>query len=228
LNPQRLNEQQVFNYFMMTWATGTVGKFIVLLLLASGAHGLPKPVIKAKPLGRALQLRGGDVGPFQGKTLAKVFCAFASTDAFCGALIPRTSMRWFGIYIPKDSLSHKYLHGIGASAATIAVATLLAVTGKTSVAQAIGYGFAARMLSMTLMILTNDESKVGMTLPMFGVMWVFLAGIVYSLFAGLGEALTLAKLASVALAIHGLYLYSAPDMILRRTNIAVGPGKHLQ
>jgi hypothetical protein len=215
----------------MTWATVTVRKVFVLVLLllaACAASGLPRPIITAKQQQRVLQLRGGDLGPIQGKTLAKVFSACASCDAFCGALFPQTSMRWFGIYIPKDSLSHKYLHGIGASAATIAVANFLAVTGRSSVSQAIGYGYAARLLSMTVMILTNDERKVGMTLPMFGIMWVFVGGIVYSLFAGLKEALTLSKVASVVLAIHGLYLYSAPDMILRRTKVAVGPGKHIQ
>jgi hypothetical protein len=111
-------------------------------------HGLPKPVIMARQQKAVLQLRGGDVGPIQSNTLAKVFCTFASTDAICGALIPRTSMGM-------DLL---------------------------------------RMLSMTLMIVPNDQRKVGTTLPMFGIMWVFMAGIVYSLFAGLREALTWPRL----------------------------------
>ncbi|CAB9514429.1 expressed unknown protein [Seminavis robusta] len=199
---------------------------LALLRIVSSARGLPKPSRKISSVHAKrtiVNLRGGDLGPVKGKTLATAFSVLAGGDAICGTLMPQTSMSWFGIYIPKDSLSHKYLHGIGASAATIAAANLLALSGKTSVERAIGYGVAARILSMTLMMLANDERVVGMTLKAFGVAWAVLVLIVYSLFSGSGDALALTKVASIVLGIHGLYLYLKPDTILKRTSISVGP-----
>ena len=170
-------------------------------------------------------LRGGDLGSIDGKTLAKTFSVLAGCDAICGTLVPRTSMKWFGIPIARGSLSNKYLHGIGSSAATVAVSLFLAASGRTSVEQAIAYGFAARLISMTLMILTDGEKKVGMTFSMFGVLWLVLTGTVYSLLTGMGDALTLSKVVSMVLLIHGLFLYLKPSVFLRKTAIAVGPGK---
>lgn len=172
-----------------------------------------------------IAIRGGDLGPIDGKTLAKTFSLLSGCDAICGTLVPRTSMRWFGIPIAKGSLSNKYLHGIGSSAATIATSLFLAATEGASLELAIGYGFAARLLAMTLMILTDGERKVGMTLSMFGVMWLVLTGTVYSLLTRTGDPLTLAKVVSLVLFIHGLFLYLKPSVFLRKTAIAVGPGK---
>ena len=176
---------------------------------------------------RIVSLRGGDLGSIDGKTLAKTFSVLAGSDAICGSLVPITSMKWFGIPIAKGSLSNKYLHGIGASAATIAVATFLAVTGSMPVEKAIAYGFAARLVSMTLMILTDAEKKVGMHFSMFGILWLVLSATVYSLFTGTGDPLALSKVVSVVLGIHGLFLYLKPSVFLRKTAIAVGPGKKI-
>lgn len=134
-------------------------------------------------------------------------------------------MKWFGIPIARGSLSNKYLYGIGSSAATVAVSLFLTASGHTSVEQAIAYGFAARLISMTLMILTDGEKKVGMTFSMFGVLWLVLTGTVYSILTGMGDALTLSKVVSMVLLIHGLFLYLKPSVFLRKTAIAVGPGK---
>lgn len=171
---------------------------------------------------KTLQLRGGDLGPLDGKTIATTFSALAGSDAICGAIIPRTSMSWFGMQIPKGSLSEKYLHGIGASAATVAVSIYFAVNGSP-VNEAIAYGLVARLVSMTLMILTDDVLKVGMGFPLFGGLWLTFAATAYSLLQGLGDALALTKVVSVFLAVHGLFLHLYPGVIIRTTRKAAGP-----
>jgi len=134
-------------------------------------------------------------------------------------------MSWFGIPIAQGSLSHKYLHGIGASAATIAVSTFLAATGRTVAGQAIAFGLLARLVSMTLMILTDQEKSVGMRFSMFGVMWLVLLVNVYCLLTGTGNPLVLTKVISLVLGIHGMFLYLKPNVFLRKSAIAIGPGK---
>lgn len=169
--------------------------------------------------------RGGDLGPISSDALTKLFCLLVSSDAIAGAIIPRTSMRWFNMDIPKGSLSHKYLHGIGASAATLAVSIFLVTQRpECSLEHALGYGFTARLLSMTLMLLTDEEKKLGMTIPMFGSMWLILAGTVYALFHGSFEALPWAKVVSLVLMFHGLFLFLKPEVFLRKTAISIGPG----
>jgi len=209
---------------------------VACLLLMGNTAAIPSPRRKLTlrhPRGttstiteenKLLKLRGGDLGSIDGKSLAKVFSVLASSDAIAGALIPRTSMKYFGIYIAPGSLSNKYIHGIGASAATIAVASYLAVNGSP-LEQALGYGFAARLVSMTLMILTDNELKVGMNFPIFGTMWMVLATTVYALFTNSWEPLTLTKIVSLVLGMHGLFLYMKPEVFLRKTAISIGPGK---
>ena len=216
---------------MMTWMGKRLTCFSVAIVglaflgTVAAIQAPQKTTVRVDMDTKIISLRGGDLGSLDGKTLAKTFSVLAGCDAICGTLVPRTSMRWFGIPIAKGSLSNKYLHGIGSSAATIAVSIFLAASGRTSVEQAIAYGFAARLISMTLMILTDGEKRVGMKFSMFGVLWLVLTGTVYCLFTKTGDPLTLSKVVSMVLLIHGLFLYLKPSVFLRKTVIAVGPGR---
>lgn len=198
-------------------------KSVCLILLWSTA-----PTVAAlKPLRddqkTLLRLRGGDLGPIQGKSLAKTFSSLAACNAVAGALIPRTFMQWFGIYVAKDSLSLKYLHGIGASASTVAISLSLALAGSCSVERAIAFGLVARLVSMTVMIVSNEEKKVGMKFSMFGPMWLALVATIYCLLQEVENAVPMAEVLSLVLGGHGLFLYSYPGVALRKTPIAVGP-----
>lgn len=173
-------------------------------------------------LKRALSVsRGGDLGSLSGKTLAQTLAALAGCDAVAGALAPITSMAWFGVDIESKSLSEHYLHGLAASAATTAVSTYLATSGKTSVEEAIGYGFIARLLSMATMFATNKYHELGMNNAMFGGMFLVLAVTTYCLFTGTGDALGLTKLVSLLLAFHGEFLYLNPEAFMKRSPAAV-------
>lgn len=74
---------------------------LLMLLLPLWVHAVPKPAraevdyknANFHPSMKVLNLRGGDLGPIKGKTLATTFSVLAGSDAICGALIPRTSMR---------------------------------------------------------------------------------------------------------------------------------------
>ena len=66
--------------------------------------------------------------------------AESAGDAVCGALAPRTPMKWFGVDIERNTLSAHYLHGVGASAAATAVSTYMAVTGKASIERTLPTG----------------------------------------------------------------------------------------
>lgn len=158
----------------------------------------------------ALALRGGDLGPVSGQALAQTLGGLASLDAVSGAFFPRSSMKYFGVDIEKGSQSEICLHGIGASAATVAVSTYLANSGL-AVHEAIGYGLVARLLSVALMMLTKDHQHVGMTLGIVGVMWVVLATTTVLLFQDHEYAFDLTKLVSLILAVHGGILYLAPE-----------------
>ena len=150
-------------------------KFITSLLFPlvlfhgtqASLHVIPRRA-KLRTNSPLLNLRGGDLGPLSGKTLAHTLAALASCDAIAGALAPITSMAWCGVDIESGSLSEHYLHGVAASAATTAVSTYLATSGKTSIEQAIGYGFIARLVSMTTMFLNDKYHELGMNKAMFG------------------------------------------------------------
>lgn len=167
--------------------------------------------------------RGGDLGSLSGKTLAQTLAALASCDAIAGALAPVTSMAWFGVDIESGSLSEHYLHGLAASAATTAVSTYLSTSGKTSVEEAIGYGFIARLMSMATMFATNKYHELGMNNGMFGGMFAIVAAATYCLFSGKGDAMALTKLVSLLLFIHGEFLYLNPEAFLKKSPAALDP-----
>jgi hypothetical protein len=200
----------------------------ILCLFVSGSNAIQSPRRKVLTTGttnKILELRGGDLGPICGTTVAKTFSGLAVLHAVAGTL-SRKSMQWFGIYIPKGSLSDKYLHGVGASAASIAVASYLAVTGIAGpVEKAVAYGLLTRLLYMTSMIFTDDEKKVGMKFSMFTTMWLVLGATVYALLQGMKDSLALAKVVSLVIGVHGLFLHTYPGVVLRKTCISVGPGE---
>lgn len=179
-----------------------------------------KPRRNSPLLKRTLEVRGGDLGPLSGKTLAQTFSALASCDAIAGALAPITSMAWFGVDIESGSLSEHYLHGVAASAATTAVSTYLATSGKTSIEQAIGYGFIARLVSMTTMFLNDKYHELGMNTAMFAGMYAVLAATTYCLFTGTGDAMGLTKLVSLLLLFHGEFLYLNPEAFMKKSPAA--------
>lgn len=175
-----------------------------------------------KTMHHALSVRGGDLGQVKSKTLAKVLSGLFTCDAVGGTLAPISCMKWFGVNIAKGSLSEHYLHGIGASAATMAVSTYLAISGTSSIEKAIGYGFVARLVSMTVMIITNKYHELGMNNAMFGTMWAMLAVTTYGLFSGNWEPMALTQLVSLLLGFHGAFLFLKPEKFMKR---ATGKGE---
>ena len=173
----------------------------------------------------ALSVRGGDLGQVKSKTLAKILSGLCACDAVGGSLAPISCMKLFGVNIAKGSLSEHFLHGIGASAATTAVSTYLAISGTSSIEKAIGYGLAARLVSMTIMIITNRYHELGMNNAMFGTMWAVLAITTYSLFSGNGEPLALTQLVSLLLGFHGAFLFLKPEKFMKRAILKGDGGK---
>lgn len=198
------------------------------MLFHSSEAALPVSPTKTKTRSpafkRVLQVnRGGDLGPIRSKTLAQTLAALASCDAIAGALAPITSMAWAGVDIESGSLSEHYLHGLAASAATTAVSTYLATSGKTSIEQAIGYGFIARLVSMASMVLNNKYHELGMNNAIFLGMMTVLAGTTYCLFSGKADAMALTKLVSMLLFFHGVFLYLNPEAFMKKSSAAVDP-----
>jgi hypothetical protein len=195
------------------------------LLLHRSEAAPPASLIKTKSRSpafkRVLQVkRGGDLGTLRSKTLAQTLAALASCDAITGALAPITSMAWAGVDIENGSLSEHYLHGVAASAATTAVSTYLATSGKTSIEQAIGYGFIARLVSMALMVLNNKYHELGMNNAMFGGMMAVLSATTYCLFSGKCDGMALTTLVSMLLFFHGAFLYLKPEVFMKKAPAA--------
>jgi len=163
-------------------------------------------------------MRGGDLGDVSGEDLAKTFSVLASGDALAGTLFPQASMKWFGVNIAEGSLAEAMMNSVGASAATVALSTYLAVTGKTSIEEAVGYGLGARLLSLTRLLLTERYVQLGMTKAMVGSMWVLLAVTVYALFQGMDEAKPLAQVASLMIAFHGLGLVTKAEAVVAKAS----------
>ena len=96
-----------------------------------------RPISFAKS--SALDLpRGGDLGPISSDTLAKTFGILAIGDAVGGTIKPIDVWGKFGVNIEPGSKGEHFLgHGMAASAASLAVTSLLALTGTTSTEEAI-------------------------------------------------------------------------------------------
>lgn len=203
-----------------------ISLFVTCMLFYSSEAAISpgKAKLQSPAFKRALAVsRGGDLGSLSSKTLAQTLAALASCDALAGALAPVTSMAWFGVDIESGSLSEHYLHGLAASAATTAVSTFLATSGKTSIEEAIGYGFIARLMSMALMFLNNKYHELGMNNAMFGGMFAVLTGTTYFLFSGKGDGMVLTKLVSMLLFFHGAFLYLNPEVFIKRSPAAADP-----
>ena len=194
--------------------------FLAFLLFDSARAAVPfvqGQKRHVKTMRSALSIRGGDLGQIKSKTLAQILSGLAAGDAACCILAPVSSMKWFGVDVERGSLSEHYLHGIGASAATAAISTYLATSGTTPVEEAIGFGFVARLVSMTIMIITNNYHELGMNNAMFGAMWAILAATTYALFSGKWEPMALTQLVSLLLGFHGAFLYLKPEKFIKRT-----------
>lgn len=190
---------------------------LLLLLSFSYALGHIHPSLTSKKQALAIP-RGGDLGPIPAKSLAQTFSALSCCDAVLGSLAPRTSMKWFNVDIEPNSLPEHYLHGIGASSATVAVSTYLATNSNVSLEHAIGYGFIARLIMMTLMLATNKFSELGMNKVMFGSMWTVMLATTIALFQNISDAMVLTKVVSLLLVFHGLFLYLKPEAFLKRAD----------
>jgi hypothetical protein len=175
---------------------------------------------KAKSLNkRCLDIRGGDLGPISGKALAQSLCILGAGDAVCGALAPRTSLKWMGIELSESNrLAYHYVHGIGASAAALSISLYLSVSDITTLAQAIGYGFLLRLLSMAVLLLTNQSKYLGMNDTIFMAVWLALAVTTFTLFTGKWEPMIWVKVVSLLLGVHGFFLYGNPTSFVQKAS----------
>lgn len=170
----------------------------------------------------ALKLRGGDLGRISGDDLAKSFSVLASCDAIGGLLCPRASMKMVGVDIASGSISETCLTALGASAATISISGFLAVTGKTSVNEAVGYGLGARLAVATYLIATGKHTDLGVPKPMVGTMWALLTYTVWALFQGRDEGVPLAQVVSLMIASIGYCMWSKPECVVEKAKKAGG------
>jgi hypothetical protein len=161
-----------------------------------------------------LKLRGGDLGPIGGAALAKTFGVLAIGDAVAGSIRPAEVWEEFGVSVEPGSKGEHYLgHGLAASAATLSVTSLLALSGKTSVDEAIGYGLLARCAFLTEMLLTNKYKELGASTTPHVLMYAILLGTAYGLLSGDWDSSGAAKAVSIVLAGHGALLYLNPRIL---------------
>ena len=159
----------------------------------------------------ALKLRGGDLGPISGKALATTFGVIAITDVLAGAIKPVEAWEQFGITIEPGSKGEHYLgHGMASSAASLATTSLLALYGKTSAEEAIGYGFLTRCVFMTEALLTNRYKDLGVPTVPHVIIYLILFGTAFALLSGNSDSNSLAKVVSILLAGHGGLLFLNP------------------
>lgn len=191
-------------------------------------------------------IRGGDLGSITGESLATVLCGLAGLDAVTGLLAPYTSLQWMGVNVTiytngegngKSSfkytrLSQHYMHGIGTSALSLAVALGLTVNKVVPLPIALGYGLLVRLVSTTYLLLSGECREMGMSDNVFVVLALVLAVTTYHLMGGtgfgdiLGEllghfggdkaAMNLVKVLSYFFAVHGYFLFSAPQLFVQR------------
>lgn len=159
----------------------------------------------------ALLLRGGNLGPISGEALAKTFGVLALGDALAGTVKTAEVYEKFHITVVPGSNGEHYLgHGVASSAASLAVTSLLALTGKTSIEEAIGFGMLARSAFMTEMLLTGKYKQLGVPTAPHVVVYLFLLGTAFRLLNANSDSVTLAKVVSVILAGHGGLLFLNP------------------
>ena len=152
----------------------------------------------------ALLVRGGDLGPVSGEALAKTFGVLAIGDAIGGTVKTVELYEKFHITVLPGSNGEHYMgHGIASSAASLAVTSLLALTGTTSVEEAVGFGMLARSAYMTEMLLTGKYKELGVPTVPNVIVYLLLLGTAFGLLSGNADGVTLAKVVSVILAGHG-------------------------
>lgn len=157
-----------------------------------------------------LKLRGGDVGPLSSTTLAKIFSVLAAGDALAGTIKPVEVWGKFGVQVEPGSKGEHYLgHGLGSSAASLAVTSYLSLSGRTSIDEAIGFGLLTRCAYMTEMLLTGKYKDLGVpTVPhvtIFLILLVTANGLLSGKHCG-----ELTKVVSILLAGHGGLLFLNP------------------
>jgi hypothetical protein len=117
-----------------------------------------------------------------------------------------------------NRLAYHYIHGIGASAANLSISLYLAVSDITTLNQAIGYGFLARLLSMTVLLLTNQSKDLGMNGTIFMATWLAVAATTFTLFTGELEPMIWAKVVSLLFGVHGFFLYCNPTTFVQKAS----------
>ena len=189
--------------------------------------------------------RGGDLGEYiPAKALAQILAFMALADAIVASLAPMTSLNWMGIEeLEKDTkknnqkfkeaaalsqrLTYHYMHGIGSSAFTVAISLfLMTMTENVNnhnihLEFALGCGLVTRLFSMTFLFGKIEE--LGMNELMFGILWTIIAVTCYELFLpgilfqfGLIDPLSLTKVLSLLLGVHGFFLYCDPKTFVHK------------
>lgn len=194
----------------------TMMKIIALLSLpaaicASISPRTRSPAFLSDTNKAALLVRGGDLGPISGEALAKTFGVLAIGDAIGGTVSTAEIYEKFHITVLPGSNGEHYLgHGIASSASQLAVTSLLALTGTTSVEEAVGFGMLARGAYMTEMLLSGKYKELGVPTSPHVLMYTLLLGAAFGLLSGSSDGITLAKIVSVILAGHGSLLFLKP------------------
>jgi hypothetical protein len=168
----------------------------------------------------ALQLRGGDLGPISSDCLAKTFAGLASLDAVMGGFMPIQAMKYFGVDVMPGSQSEACLHGMGASAATVAVTAFLATSSGFDINEAIAYGLIARLVTVAAMIMTKDPQHTGGVKSAVALTFLTLGINIVMLFNNDSNALTVTKVLSLITAMHGLVLFMKPEPFTKKTVVA--------
>ncbi len=196
----------------------TTSLLLLSLSYPLAIHAIPRNrafvVVSKKPTNAkeaALKLRGGDLGPITGKQLANTMGVLAIGDALAGTIQPIDAWKKFGVTIEPGSKGEHYLgHGLGASAASLSVTSLLALSGQVSTDEAIAYGMLTRCAYMTEMLLTKEYEELGVpTLPHV-TMYLILLFTAFGLLSGNTDYEALAKIGSILLAGHGGLLFLNP------------------
>ena len=178
--------------------------------IAAASSSTKKSSFVEKNLSSIYVVRGGDLGPISSKALAKTFGVLAIGDAVTGTVVPISTWKKFGIEVEPGSKGEHYLgHGVGSSASSLAVTSLLALTG-TSVNEAIGYGILTRCAFMTEMLLTNKYEELGVPTVPHVIIYLILLGTAFGLLSGNADCVALTKVVSIVLAGHGGLLFLNP------------------
>ena len=154
--------------------------------------------------------RGGDLGPITSNTIGKTFSILAIGDALTSTLAPIETWKECGIELEPGSKGEHYLgHGLGSSAATLAVTGLVAFSSE-NVNEAIAYGILTRCAYMTEMLLTGKYTELDVPTTPHVVIYLVLLGTAFGLLSGDSGYDALAKVVSVVLAGHGALLFLNP------------------